>query len=180
MAVTAIAALGAGLLGSAPTSAAIGSHTLYIGALSSATTTTYTSTITVGETATAVLRHIFSTSAPTRESVVVTATRVTPGTGTLKLQLTDSSTGRLATADPQYYEDGAPTDTDNMMEPQADGLGLIGTTNANFTQYVVSDTASSVATSLATTLNLLFQAPSVAGTYTFNVGTATFFRQSSG
>ena len=175
MAVTAIAALGAGLLGSAPTSAVIQSHTLYIGALSSATTQTHTSTIAVGETATAVLRHIFTTTRPVGESVVVTATRVTPGTGTLKLQLTDSSTGRSALADPTYYEDGAPNDTDNMMEPQGDGVGLIGTTNVNFTQYVVSDTAASAtATSLATTLNLLFQAPSVAGTYTFNVGTSTF------
>ena len=82
IALTAIAALGFGMLSVAPSQATVSGESLTIGALSTDTTTTYASTIAVNETATAVLKHSWVTTNRALESVVVSATRLTSGTGT--------------------------------------------------------------------------------------------------
>jgi hypothetical protein len=172
IALTAVTALGFGLLSGAPSQAVISAHTLTIGALSTDTTTSYASTIAVNETATATLKHTFIVTDAAQESVVVTATRLTAGTGTLRFTLSDSSTSRSATADPRYTATGADNAADLAFVA---GSGLRTSENTALTTYVVSDTAATTtATALSTTVSLRLIAPSVAGTYTIVVGTATY------
>ena len=172
IALTAIAALGFGVLSSAPSQATVSAHTLTIGALSTDTTTTYASTIAVNETATATLRHVFLVTDAVQESVVVTATRLTAGTGTLRFTQTDSSTSRSATADPRYTASGADNAADLAY---AAGSGLRTSENTALSTYVVSDTAAAAnSTAIASTMSLRLIAPSVAGTYTIIVGTSVY------
>jgi hypothetical protein len=171
IAMTAIAALGFGVLSVAPSQAVLSGESLTIGAASTDTTTTYASTIAVNETATAVLRHTWTSTSPGNESVVVTAIRATAGTGTLRMTLTDSATSQSTTTQPAYFASGA-----------ADAVNLIGTDAAQLrsgaasavTTYTVSDTDGTGGRSINSTVSLRFIAPSVAGTYNFTVSTALY------
>ena len=72
IAMTAIAALGFGMLSVAPSQATVSGHTLTIGATSTADTASYATSITADETSTAVIAHSFLASGQ-YDSVTVTA-----------------------------------------------------------------------------------------------------------
>jgi hypothetical protein len=100
IAMTAIAALGFGMLSVAPSSAAVDASTLTIDAAADA--------ISVGETATAVITHNFIGGLST-DSVLVRAVLTSGASssiGVLDFVVTDSSTNGTATQDPVYV---APT-----------------------------------------------------------------------
>jgi hypothetical protein len=172
IALTAIAALGFGMLSVAPSQATVSGESLTIGALSTDTTTTYASTIAVNETATAVLKHSWVTTNRALESVVVSATRLTSGTGTLRMTLTDSSSSVAQYEQPEYMASGAPGAV-NLIGTAASQLNS-GAASA-VTTFTVSDTAgTSGSTAVNSTISLRFIAPSVAGTYNFVVSTGIY------
>ena len=176
IAVTAIAALGFGMLSVAPSSAAISSHTLTIGALSTDTTTEYATTIAVNETATATMRHTWiSSDRAVGESVVVTATRLTAGTGTVRMTLTDSSSSIGLYDQPAYMASGAANAVNLIGVPNAAVGNLNSSGDSAVTAFTVSDTAGTSGTTVvASTISLRLIAPSVAGTYTLLVSTSTY------
>jgi hypothetical protein len=170
IALTAIAALGFGMLSVTSSQATVSGHTLTIGATSTADTATYATSITAGETSTAVVAHSFLTSGQ-YDSVTVTAlvTGSNSGqAGTLKLVLTDSSTslgtgGASGANEPTYL--GA---SGNVVENRR----LVDSQNSNnITTYVVTDSSSAragAAAVLNTTLSARLIAPS-AGTFTVRI-----------
>jgi len=172
IALTAIAALGFGMLSVAPSQATVSGESLTIGALSTDTTTTYASTIAVNETATAVLKHTWVTTNRSLESIVVSATRLTSGTGTLRMTLTDSSSSVAQYEQPEYMASGAPGAV-NLIGTGASQLNS-GAASA-VTTFTVSDTqGTSGSTAINSTISLRFIAPSVAGTYNFVVSTGIY------
>jgi len=172
IALTAIAALGFGMLSVAPSQATVSGESLTIGALSTDTTTTYASTIAVNETATAVLKHTWVTTNRSLESIVVSATRLTSGTGTLRMTLTDSSSSVAQYEQPEYMASGAPGAV-NLIGTGASQLNS-GAASA-VTTFTVSDTqGTSGSTAISSTISLRFIAPSVAGTYNFVVSTGIY------
>jgi len=149
------------------------SHSLYIGSTSAATTTSFSSEISVNETATAVLAHTF-VSAEAADSVTVTAVKGSAFAGDVKFVLSDSSTSRLSTAEPYYTDAGGDAGEDLV----ADGTGkiMVGQYAANnVTSVNIADSGSSgTDTTIKTTLSLRLIAPSVAGTYTVEIGTLVY------
>ena len=105
IALTAIAALGFGMLSVAPSQATVQTNTLTIDSATDA--------INVGETATAVLTHNFVGDVST-DSVLIRAV-LTSGSsasfGALDFVVTDSSTNGTSTQDPVYV---APTGSDSL------------------------------------------------------------------
>jgi hypothetical protein len=175
IALSAIASLGLSLASAVPSSAGISAHNLYIGAASTATTNTYATTIGTGETATAVVRHTFIADAANDSVTVRVIQQSAAHGGALKFKLTDSSVA-TSTTDKPYYS------TTNGLAGSADitagGFTIsnghfVNDANANnITSFNVSDSdGSTTARSVGTTVALRLIAPSVAGTYTFTVGT---------
>jgi len=170
VATVAAIALGLGSFSSIPASALVSGHTLYIGATSSATTSTYSSTIAVGETATAVLAHTFIQSGQ-YDSVTVSAL-VTGGNvgnaGNLKLFLSDSSTSIDSSTFPTYYSGNT-----NLVGAAGEAPGnLVNAQNgSNVTSFDVNESSSASTKAVNSTISLRLIAPSVAGTYTVTVTT---------
>jgi hypothetical protein len=169
IALTATVALGFGMLSVAPSNAVVSGESLTIGALSTDTTTTYASTIAVNETATAVMKHTWVSTSRNNESVTVTATRLSAGTGTLRMTLTDSSSSVGQYDQPEYMASGA-LNAVNLIGTSASQLNS-GAASA-VTEFTVSDSAGTAgSTAVNSTISLRFIAPSVAGTYNFVVST---------
>jgi hypothetical protein len=169
VALSAIAAMGLSMLSIAPSQASVLGETLTIGADSSATTATYSSSITAGETATAVLAHSFTATGSTDSVVVQVVQGSSAHQGSLKFFLTDSSLGRSTTQEPTYTSNAANDSGTNII------ANLTNAQNANnITSFVVSDSGVTSARRLNTVVSLRLIAPSVAGTYTFDIITSNW------
>ena len=168
VALTAIAALGFGMLSVAPSQATVSGHTLTIGATSTADTASYATSITAGETSTAVIAHSFLASGQ-YDSVTVTA--LVSGSnsgqaGTLKLVLTDSSTSLGASLASGANE---PTYRDSSGNNIVANRNLVDAANANnITSFAVLDSSTATAKVVNTTLSARLIAPS-AGTFTVRI-----------
>jgi len=168
IALTAIAALGFGMLSVTSSQATVSGHTLTIGATSTADTATYATSITAGETSTAVVAHSFLASGQ-YDSVTVTA--LVSGSnsgqaGTLKLRLTDSSTSLGASLASGANE---PTYRDSSGNNIVSNRHLVDAANANnITSYAVLDSSTASAKVVNTTLTAALIAPS-AGTFTVRI-----------
>ena len=130
IALTAIAALGFGMLSVAPSNAAVTSHTLTIDAATDA--------ITLGESATATLTHNFVNLGSAQDSVVLRAIVTSANStsaGSIYLSVTDSftSTANDATAanSPRYSYGGQPFQTIGAIaDSNTLGIATSGVVNA--------------------------------------------------
>jgi hypothetical protein len=183
IAMTAIAALGFGMLSVAPSNATVESNTLAIDSATDA--------ISVGETATAVITHkLLQGVAGDSSTVRAVLTTGNAGAGTLAFIVTDSYTASVSD-DPTYTSvaavagtNSARADTDLVMARNTEtGSGVLNSSSANAQasrgpivlgfrhannpdSFTVSNgTGSPVITTVA---NLLFVAPQ-AGTYVITV-----------
>jgi trimeric autotransporter adhesin len=201
IAVTAIAALGFGMLSVAPSNAAVTSHALTIDAA--------TDSITLGDTATAVLTHSFVNLGSSYDSVslqaIVTSSNASTS-GTIMLSVTDSytSTANDATsANSPRYSFGNSAFIDSVTIPALANLtdtatianaGAAGAwykvkdahqlfLTSNFSTAVARDsitisggatdsiTASAASRNIGTQLSLKLYNPTAAGTYVVSVFT---------
>jgi len=169
VALSAIAAMGLSMLSIVPSQAAILGETLSIGADSSATTTTYASSITAGETATAVLAHSFTATGSTDSVVVQVVQSSAAHQGSLKFFLTDSSLGRSTTQEPAYTSNAANSSATNIIANLTNAQN-----SSNITEFVVSDSGVASARRINTVVSVRLIAPSVAGTYTFDIVTSNW------
>jgi hypothetical protein len=169
IALTAIAALGFGMLSVAPSNATVTSHTLTIDAAADS--------ITLGESATSVLTHQFVNLGSAQDSVVLRAIVTSSNAasaGTVYLSVTDSftSTANDATAanSPDYNFGGAlPAGVVSATSSLAAGLfnsAIYGSARDSITiSDVVADRNN------GTTLQLKLYNPTAAGTYVVSVYT---------
>jgi len=184
IALTAIAALGFGMLSVAPSNATVASHTLTIDAATDA--------IEIGETATAVLTHDFVNLGSIYDSVTVQAiiTSSNAGSaGTIKMNITDSYTsiandGTLANS-PKYFvaplngrnDGGFETDTViRGVHAGTTGVGAGALSSALQSAGVAVDSftvgfTQSANRNIGTQATLRLIAPTVAGTYVVSVFT---------
>ena len=184
IALTAIAALGFGMLSVAPSNATVTSHTLTIDAA--------TDDIEIGETATAVLTHNFVNLGSVYDSVTVQAVITSSNAstaGTIKMNITDSFTsiandGSLANS-PKYLvlpldgRDGGGFETNSVIVGTHAGTTGVGagalssklqSTGVAVDSFTVGFTQSANK-NIGTTATLRLVAPSVAGTYTVSIFT---------
>jgi hypothetical protein len=169
IALTAIAALGFGMLSVAPSNATVTSHTLTIDAAADS--------ITLGESATSVLTHQFVNLGSAQDSVVLRAivTSSNAGTaGTVYLSVTDSftSTANDATAanSPDYNFGGAlpagEVSATSTLPSALFNTAVFGSARDSIT---ISDLVAN--RNNGTTLQLKLYNPTAAGTYTVSVYT---------
>jgi hypothetical protein len=184
IALTAIAALGFGMLSVAPSNATVTSHTLTIDAA--------TDEIEIGETATAVLTHNFVNLGSVYDSVTVQAVITSSNAstaGTIKMNITDSYTsiandGSLANS-PKYLvlpldgRNGGSFETDSVIVGTHAGTTGVGagalssklqSTGVAVDSFTVGFTQSANR-NIGTQATLRLVAPSVAGTYTVSIFT---------
>jgi hypothetical protein len=167
IALTAIAALGFGMLSVAPSSAVVTSHTLTIDAAAD--------TITLGESATAVLTHQFVNLGSAYDSVVLRAIVTSSNAasaGTIYLSVTDSytSTANDATAanSPDYTYGGV---VGAVPVGNADTLFITSVYGSARDSITISDGTAN--RNNGTQLQLKLYNPTAAGTYTISVYTQT-------
>jgi hypothetical protein len=167
IALTAIAALGFGMLSVAPSSAVVTSHTLTIDAAAD--------TITLGESATATLTHQFVNLGSAQDSVVLRAIVTSSNAasaGTIYLSVTDSytSTANDATAanSPDYTFGGAATGA-RAAAPTTEFV----TTNFGTARESITISDGTADRNNGTILQLKLYSPAAAGTYTISVYTQT-------
>ena len=168
IALTAIAALGFGMLSVAPSNATVTAHTLTIDSATDA--------IDLGETATAVLTHSFTNLGNTMDSVtivgVVTSANAA-NSGNIAMRVTDSYTnlgndGSTANS-PQYFV--SPLNAENAgVETQtlvADG-GLLNASNRSdrLSDSLTVGFIGSANRAIGSVISVDLYNPSVAGTYT--------------
>jgi hypothetical protein len=169
IALTAIAALGFGMLSVAPSNATVTSHTLTIDEAADS--------ITLGESATSVLTHQFVNLGSAQDSVVLRAivTSSNAGTaGTVYLSVTDSftSTANDATAanSPDYNFGGAlpagEVSATSTLPSALFNTAVFGSARDSIT---ISDLVAN--RNNGTTLQLKLYNPTAAGTYTVSVYT---------
>jgi hypothetical protein len=166
IALTAIAALGFGMLSVAPSQALVSGETLTIGETSAATTTSYSLSAAIGDTATAVVSHSFLASGSNDSVVINVAQSSSAHGGTLRLTLTDSSNGRASTVEPTYTSDAANGTGTNLL-PDFAGRA----TSTALTTVVVSDSSVSGTRQLNTVMRFDVGGITTAGTYTFTIAT---------
>jgi hypothetical protein len=167
IALTAIAALGFGMLSVAPSSALVSGESLVIGETSAATASTYSLSASIGDTATAVVSHSFLASGENDSVVINVAQSSSAHGGTLRFTLTDSSNGRASTAEPTYTSSAANGASPGNLLPDFSKR----TTGTTLTSVIVSDSAVSGTRALNTVMRLDVAGLTTAGTYTFTVGT---------
>ena len=166
IALTAIAALGFGMLSVAPSNATVTAHTLTIDSATDA--------IDLGESATAVLTHSFTNLGNTMDSVtivgVVTSANAATS-GNIAMRVTDSYTslGNDGTAanSPQYFV--APLDAANMETRTAVHSGGLLASDNRSDRLSDSLTVGYIGTAnraIGSVISVDLYAPSVAGTYT--------------
>jgi len=173
IALTAVAALGFGVLSVAPSSAAVTSHTLTIDAAADS--------ITLGESATAVLTHQFVNLGSAMDSVVLRAIVTSSNAasaGTIYLSVTDSytSTANDATAaNSPDYSYGSCANTTCGDATIADSVFVTRTAFPSASNARESITISDATRDRnnGTQLQLKLYNPSAAGTYTISVYTQT-------
>jgi len=169
IALTAIAALGFGMLSVAPSNATVTAHTLTIDNAADA--------IEVNETATAVLTHSFVNLASAQDSVtlqaLVTSSNASSA-GTIRMTITDSYTSNgvnVAADTTKYAFGGSLNDVLNYGSitagPTASSLG--GSSNALVDSMTISNGTANRA--VGTVINLKLINPTRAGTYTVTVYT---------
>jgi len=169
IALTAIAALGFGMLSVAPSNATVTAHTLTIDNAAD--------TIEVNETATAVLTHSFVNLASAQDSVtlqaLVTSSNASSA-GTIRMTITDSytSAGVNTTSDSTSYQfglSGVPAQVLNYGSvsagPTATSLG--GSAATTVDSMTISNGTANRA--IGTVINLKLINPTRAGTYTVTV-----------
>jgi hypothetical protein len=168
IAVTAIAALGFGMLSVAPSQATVTSHSLTIDNAADA--------IETGETATAVLTHSFVNLGSAYDSVVINALVTSSNAstaGTLRINISDSYTnaGRAtASALPTYGYGSIPAggiaDAYSVFDAEA-GTGYATAIDSLAVSH------STASRSVGTKFSLKLVAPTAAGTYTVSIFTRT-------
>ena len=165
IAITAIAALGFGMLSVAPSSATVTSHTLTIDAAADS--------ITLGESATATLTHNFVNLGSAQDSVVLRAIVTSSNAasaGTIYLSVTDSFTSTANDASggnsPDYNFGGVGGDGSNA------GTVFKSTTYGAARESVTISDATANRNN-GTTLQLKLYNPTLAGTYVVSVYTQT-------
>jgi hypothetical protein len=169
IALTAIAALGFGMLSVAPSQATVTAHTLTIDNAAD--------TIEVNETATAVLTHSFVNLSSAQDSVtlqaLVTSSNASSA-GTIRMTITDSYTSNgvnVAADTTKYAFGGSLNDVLNYGSitagPTASSLG--GSANATVDSMTISNGTANRA--VGTVINLKLINPTRAGTYTVTVYT---------
>jgi len=163
IAISAIAALGFGMLSVVPSNAAVTSHTLTIDAA--------TDSIALGESATAVLTHQFVNLGSAQDSVVIRAIVTSSNAanaGTIYLSVTDSFTSTAndaSDANSPDYNYGGLTGQNDAAERDF-RTAVYGAARESIT--ISGDTADR---NYGTTLQLKLYNPGVAGTYTVSVYT---------
>jgi hypothetical protein len=166
IALTAIAALGFGMLSVAPSNATVTAHTLTIDSA--------TDEIDLGESATAVLTHSFTNLGNTMDSVtivgVVTSSNAATS-GNIAMRVTDSYTSLgndgSAANSPQYFV--SPLDAANMETRTAvHSGGLLASDNRSnrLSDSLTVGYIGSANRSIGSVISVDLYAPSVAGTYT--------------
>ena len=166
IALVAIAALGFGMLSVAPSSATVIGNALTIDSA--------TDSITLGETATAVLTHNFVTTS-TSDSVTITAIRTSSNSataGTVQFRPTDSSTSTGTTDRPNYsYVKSAGNGA-----PQADAsaLWVASAGSQGFPDSLTVSNDDNANVSVNSTFGVNLVNPQAAGTYV-----VTFYMQVS-
>jgi len=168
VALVAVAALGFGMLSVVPSSAAVVANTLTIDSA--------TDSITLGESATAVLTSSFVTT-NAYDSVTITAikTNSAANAGTVRIGLSDSSTSASVTAGV------AATSPDyNYVGFGSSALALLSGTVGNQGDSVTVSSTNGANRSVNSTFAVTLQSPAAAGTYviqfymtTSNSGAAT-------
>jgi hypothetical protein len=169
IALTAIAALGFGMLSVAPSQATVTAHTLTIDNAAD--------TIEVNETATAVLTHSFVNLSSGQDSVtlqaLVTSSNASSA-GTIRMTITDSytSNGVNVAADTTMYQfggSGVPAQVSNYGNGAVSGIGLSSNSNTVVDSMTISNATPNRA--IGTVINLKLINPTRAGTYTVTVYT---------
>ena len=166
IALTAIAALGFGMLSVAPSNATVTAHTLTIDSATDA--------IDLGDSATAVLTHSFTNLGNTMDSVtivgVVTSANAATS-GNIAMRVTDSYTslGNDGTAanSPQYFV--APLDAANMETRTAvhtDGLLASSNRSDRLSDSLTVGYIGTANRAIGSVISVDLYAPSAAGTYT--------------
>ena len=155
IALVAVAALGFGMLSVVPSSAAVVANTFTIDSA--------TDSISLGETATAVLTHNFvNTSA--QDSVTITAIKTSSNSataGTIQFRPTDSSVSSSSTAFPSYSYVKAAQLTDNVS---AAGLWVASASSSGYPDSLTVSSATAN-TSVNSTFGVNLVNPTAAGTY---------------
>ena len=166
IALTAIAALGFGMLSVAPSNAAVTSHTLTIDAATDA--------ITLGESATAVLTHQFVNLGSAQDSVVLRAIVTSANAssaGTIYLSVTDSYTSTANDASgansPDYNYGGL------TGEGTAAGDTVFKSTNYGVARESITISDATKDRNNGTVLQLKLYNPTAVGTYVVSVYTQT-------
>ena len=166
IALTAIAALGFGMLSVAPSQALVSGETLTIGETSAATTTSYSLSAAIGDTATAVVSHSFLASGENDSVVINVAQSSASHGGTLRFTLSDSSSGRASTVEPTYTSNAANSSGSNLLP------GFAGrATSTALTTVIVSDSGVAGTRQLNTVMRFDVAGITTAGTYTFTIAT---------
>ena len=167
IALTAIAALGFGMLSVVPSQALVSGETLTIGETSAATTTSYSLSAAIGDTATAVVSHSFLASGENDSVVINVAQSSAAHGGTLRFTLSDSSSGRASTVEPTYTSAAANSGSPgNLLPDFAKRL-----TSTALTTVIVSDSGVSGTRQLNTVMRFDVGGITTAGTYTFTIAT---------
>jgi len=154
VALVAVAALGFGMLSVVPSSAAVVANTLTIDSA--------TDSITLGESATAVLTSSFVTT-NVSDSVTITAikTNSAANAGTVRIGLSDSSTSASVTA-------GVATTSPDYNYTSVNGtsaLALLAGTVGNQPDSVTVGSTNGANRSVNSTFAVTLQSPAAAGTY---------------
>ena len=155
IALVAVAALGFGMLSVVPSSAAVVANTLTIDSA--------TDSISLGETATAVLSHSFVTTSA-QDSVTITAIKTSSNSataGTIQFRPTDSSVASSTTVKPDYSYVKAAQLTGNA---DATGLWVASASSSGYPDSLTVS-AASTNTSVNTTFGVNLVNPTAAGTY---------------
>jgi len=161
IALVAVAALGFGMLSVVPSSAAVVANTLTIDSA--------TDSISLGETATAVLTHSFVTTSA-QDSVTITAIKTSSNSataGTIQFRPTDSSVASSTTVKPDYTYVIPRAATAGVDTPTAISATALWVASASSSGYPDSLTvsAASTNTSVNTTFGVNLVNPTAAGTY---------------
>ena len=170
IALTAIAALGFGMLSVAPSQAAVTAHTLSIDAATDA--------IETSETATAVLTHSFVNLDSTMDSVTIRAIITSSNAstaGTLRMIVSDSftSAGNTAAAsESPSYGHGSHGGVVQSSQDRAEDVFAPTNLSAD-TRDSMTISHSTAARSVGSVISLALVNPSAAGTYTVSVYTQT-------
>jgi len=155
IALVAVAALGFGMLSVVPSSAAVVANTLTIDSA--------TDSISLGETATAVLTHSFVTTSA-QDSVTITAIKTSSNSataGTIQFRPTDSSVASSTTVKPDYSYVKAAQLTANA---DATALWVASASSSGYPDSLTVS-AASTNTSVNTTFGVNLVNPTAAGTY---------------